>query len=103
MFSQLIRIWDNHQQKKYSTVGSLVSVFFSRHHDDFGYTFEEIMTNYIDYRIGGAQTKIEVEALLQIDDEKLDNIMDKLSRGNFHPASLHLSWRNFLEKVQCSL
>ncbi|MEN3754414.1 contact-dependent growth inhibition system immunity protein [Mangrovibacter sp. SLW1] len=76
--------------KKYSTVRTLIGVFFGQDFESFGETIEEIMQSYTEYENATAVTNLKAqisELLLITDDNELNTLMSSLAERQFEPTS----------------
>ncbi|MFE8102747.1 contact-dependent growth inhibition system immunity protein [Brenneria goodwinii] len=103
MFSRLIPLWAKSNKQKYSSVKTLIGVFFGPDYDIFGQDINEIMINYTS-TVNDASRAIlrdQLNALLDIqDDAELDSIMSELAENQFRPEPWGETWRSYLSKIK---
>ncbi|WP_313159732.1 contact-dependent growth inhibition system immunity protein [Mixta calida] len=92
---------------KYSSLRTMIVVFFGQDFDIFGETIEEIMRSYkYDYHdadvVSGLKNEIS-EMLKTEDDSELIARMELLAENQFDPELWGETWRSFLLRVLAAL
>ncbi|MCL2892122.1 contact-dependent growth inhibition system immunity protein [Brenneria tiliae] len=106
MFSRLIPSWAKKDKENYSSVKTLMSVFFGQDFEIFGDSVEDIMESYFATvnDISCEMLSEQVDALLSIPDDKdLEAIMSELAENQFRPEPWGETWRSYLSKVKSCL
>jgi len=104
MFSRPVRGWGNKPEKQHPALTSILRVFLSCHHDDYGNTVEEMLQSYIDYQMPVIDARNEISALLKNeDDNDLNVIMSEIAGEGFIPAAWGETWRSFLTRAMTTL
>ena len=88
-------------RRKYSSLGSMIRVFFSPQDcDDFGEAIEEIMQSYqyyFHYKEAQQILKMQISGMLEtVDDADLGYRMSLITEGEFKPELWGETWRSFL-------
>ena len=94
-------------RRKYSSLRTLMLVFFGQDFDIFGETIEEIMHSYkYDYHDSDVVSRLRSqirETLKSESDDELAICMSLVSENGFKPELWGENWRSFLLRVLAAL